>query len=326
MRVIVTGGAGYIGSHTVRELVRAGWDVVVIDNLVFGHRSAIVDDGVTLLEGDLDDPDILDRAFSQPVDIVVHFAAYAYVGESVVEPLKYYENNLAAPLSLLARMKKENCQRFVFSSTCATYGIPEEIPIKETSAQNPINPYGQSKLMLEKVLVDCEAAWGLKSVFLRYFNAAGCSLDGAIGEDHDPETHLIPLVIAAAMGRRENIQIFGSDYDTPDGTCVRDYIHVEDLASAHSKAISYLLDGGSTVAVNLGTGVAVSVMEIVKEVERVTGLKVPVQYAARRPGDPPVLLADPSLAEELLGWKAVNSDLAKILESAYSWFSRPHGG
>ncbi len=326
MRVIVTGGAGYIGSHTVRELARAGWDVVVIDNLVYGHRAAIIDPEVTLLEGSLDDQKILDQAFSKPVDVVVHFAAYAYVGESVTEPLKYYQNNLAAPLTLLARMKAENCTRFVFSSTCATYGIPEEMPIVETLAQNPINPYGQSKLMLEKVLQDCETAWGLKSVFLRYFNAAGSSSDGKIGEDHNPETHLIPLVIAAGMGKRKDIKIFGSDYPTPDGTCVRDYIHVEDLASAHSKAITYLSDGGDTIAVNLGTGIPVSVNELIQTFEKVTGLKVPVQYTDRRPGDPPELLADPSRAKEVLGWQAVNSDISNILESAYRWFSQPHGG
>jgi len=326
MRVIVTGGAGYIGSHTVRELAAAGWDVVVIDNLVYGHRGAIINDKVTLLEGSIDDPAILDQAFAKPVEVVVHFAAYAYVGESVTEPLKYYQNNLAAPLALLTRMKQENCTRFVFSSTCATYGIPEQIPIVETESQQPINPYGQSKLMLEKVLLDCEHAWGLKSVFLRYFNAAGSSSDGKIGEDHDPETHLIPLVIAAAMGKRDHISIFGSDYPTPDGTCVRDYIHVEDLATAHTKAITYLENGGATTAVNLGTGVPVSVKELIEEFEKVSGLTVPVQSADRRAGDPPELLADPSLAKETLGWQAEKSDISNILRTAYAWFSQPHGG
>ncbi|MDB4451901.1 UDP-glucose 4-epimerase GalE [Akkermansiaceae bacterium] len=326
MRVIVTGGAGYIGSHTVRELARASWDVVVIDNMVYGHRDAIVDEVVTLLEGSLDDPAILDQAFSSPVDVVVHFAAYAYVGESVTDPLKYYQNNLGAPLALLARMQKENCTRFVFSSTCATYGVPDVIPIVESEPQEPINPYGQSKLMLEKVLADCDHAWGLKSVFLRYFNAAGCSADGMIGEDHDPETHLIPLVIAAALGRRAEIQIFGTDYPTPDGTCVRDYIHVEDLASAHTKAISYLQHEGATVAVNLGTGIPISVREIVKQVEAVTGLVVPVKYADRRAGDPPELLADPSLAKEVLGWEATHSDIENILKTSFTWFSQAHEG
>ncbi|MDA7684075.1 UDP-glucose 4-epimerase GalE [Akkermansiaceae bacterium] len=326
MRILVTGGAGYIGSHTVRELVSQGWEVVVIDNLVYGHREAIVDPSVVLLEGSLDDPKILDQAFAKKVDIVVHFAAYAYVGESVEDPLKYYQNNLAAPIALLSRMQHENCKQFVFSSTCATYGIPETCPIDESFPQEPINPYGESKLMLEKVLRDCETAWGLRSIFLRYFNAAGCSLDGVIGEDHDPETHLIPLVIAAALGKRKSIKVFGSDYPTPDGTCVRDYIHVLDLASAHSKAISYLTNGGVTTAVNLGTGVPISVKEIIAGVEKVTGKKVPVEQVDRRAGDPPELLADPSRANELLGWQPRHSDLKTILESAYQWSSSPRNG
>ncbi|MDA7629363.1 UDP-glucose 4-epimerase GalE [Akkermansiaceae bacterium] len=326
MRILVTGGAGYIGSHTVRELVSQGWEVVVIDNLVYGHREAIVDPSVVLLEGSLDEPKILDQAFAEKVDVVVHFAAYTYVGESVEDPLKYYQNNLAAPIALLSRMQQEDCKQFVFSSTCATYGLPKACPIDETFPQEPINPYGESKLMLEKVLRDCESAWGLRSIFLRYFNASGAALDGLIGEDHDPETHLIPLVIAAALGRRDSIKVFGSDYPTPDGTCIRDYIHVLDLASAHSKAITYLTNGGTTDAVNLGTGIPISVKEIISGVEKVTGKTVPVEFTDRRAGDPPELFADPSKAFELLSWKPKHSDLETILKSAYEWCSNSRNG
>ena len=325
-KILVAGGAGYIGSHTVRHLVREGLEVVVLDNLSEGHREALVDPGVTFVEGGIGDRELLRRVFEkeQPT-AVIHFAAHAYVGESVNEPLKYYENNLAAPLVMLEVMRDFGCKRFVFSSTCATYGEPIALPITEENPQQPINPYGWSKLMLEQVLKDCEGAWGLRSICLRYFNACGCSEDGKIGEDHDPETHLIPIVLRAITGEVENLQVFGTDYPTPDGTCIRDYIHVDDLASAHDRAVRYLERGGVSDAVNLGTGKGTSVQQIIDAAERVSGKSVPVECGARRTGDPAELIADPSRAGRVLGWKATRS-LDTIMESAWQWFSAPHGG
>lgn len=324
MKVLVTGGAGYIGSHTVRSLVQGGAQVVVLDNLVYGHREALIDPSVELVVGDLGDREVTEPLFErfQP-DIVVHFAAYAYVGESVEDPLKYYQNNLAAPLSLLEVMARFGCRRFIFSSTCATYGVPSQVPISEDTRQAPINPYGHSKRMLEQVLQDCDRAWGLKSVSLRYFNACGASLDHRIGESHNPETHLIPLILETALGKREHIKVFGDDYETPDGSCIRDYIHVEDLASAHQKACQYLLSGHSSFSCNLGTGQGWSVREVIEAARKVTGAVIPVVQEARREGDPPILVADPSLAEEVLGWSAASSDLETILETAWQWASRP---
>lgn len=325
MRILVTGGAGYIGSHTVAQLVKVGHDVVVIDNLVYGHRQALPA-AVTFVEGSLDDAAVLDEAFAGGIEAVVHFAAYAYVGESVTHPLKYYQNNLAAALALLAKMQEVGCKRFVFSSTCATYGQPQQMPIVEGIEQRPINPYGASKLMLERVLKDCGTAWKLKAVFLRYFNACGCSLDGSIGEDHDPETHLIPRILMAATGEISHVDVYGTDYDTPDGTCIRDYIHVEDLASAHLRALNYLYGGGETTAVNLGTGQGLSVAEILKKAEEVTGKTIPVEYGDRRAGDPPQLVSDPTRAKELLGWVAEHSSAETILRTAWQWITQDHGG
>ncbi len=325
--VLVTGGAGYIGSHTVRLLASQGRKVVVLDNLVYGHRDAIVDPDVELVVGAVGDKALLRELFARHhFAAVVHFAAYAFVGESVTDPLKYYRNNTAEPLTLLEVMQEHGCKNFVFSSTCATYGVPASIPISESNPQEPINPYGRSKLMLEWILADCDRAWGLKSACLRYFNASGSSEDGLIGEDHTPETHLIPRVLMAVTGEISHVDVFGTDYPTPDGTGVRDYIHVADLASAHSKALDHLGAGGESVRCNLGTGVGVSVKEIISAVEEVTGKKFPVQYGPRRAGDPQELLADPRLAAEVLGWVAQHRDVRDMVRSAWTWISGTRGG
>ena len=287
--LLVTGGAGYIGSHTVQHLLSLGESIVVLDNLVYGHLDALPHDRITFVQGDLNDAALLDQVFTQhQPEAVLHFAAYCYVGESVEDPLKYYRNNVAGPLTLLDAMQKHACKRFIFSSTCATYGNPVFMPMDESHPQNPVNPYGASKLMLERVLRDCETAFGLQSVFLRYFNASGCDLDGHIGEDHDPETHLIPRILMAIRGDIDAITVFGTDYATPDGTCIRDYIHVNDLAAAHALALTHLRNGGESTAVNLGTGRGFSVKEIIATAEKVTGTTVPVTYGPRRAGDPPV--------------------------------------
>jgi UDP-glucose-4-epimerase GalE len=325
--ILVTGGAGYIGSHTVRLLASQGRRVVVLDNLVFGHEQAIVDPQVELVVGDTGDRELVSALFEKHrFDAVVHFAAYAYVGESVTDPLKYYRNNTAEPIALLEVMQQFGCKVFVFSSTCATYGVPESLPIRESNPQNPINPYGRSKLMVEWILRDCDQAWGLRSACLRYFNASGGSEDGLIGEDHNPETHLIPRVLMAVSGEIENIEVFGTDYPTPDGTCIRDYIHVDDLAEAHALALDKLLAGGESLRCNLGTGVGVSVREIIQAVEEVTGKSVPVTYGPRREGDPPSLVADPSLAATLLGWKATRLDVRDMVRPAWAWVNGPANG
>lgn len=325
--VLVTGGAGYIGSHTVRLLARQGRKVVVLDNLVFGHEKAIVDAEVELVVGDVGDSELLRSLFKRHrFGAVVHFAAYAYVGESVNQPLKYYRNNTCEPVNLLQVMQEFGCDIFVFSSTCATYGVPERLPISEKNAQNPISPYGMSKLMLERILADCGRAWGLRSACLRYFNVSGCSEDGLIGEDHDPETHLIPRVMMAVTGEIEHVEVFGTDYDTPDGTCIRDYIHVVDLADAHARALDHLAAGGASVSCNLGTGVGVSVREIIAAVEEVTGKTVPVKFVPRREGDPPSLVADPSLAKELLGWSARHTNVLDMVRPAWAWMSGANRG
>ena len=325
--ILVTGGAGYIGSHTVRLLASQGRKIVVLDNLVFGHEQAIVDPEVELVVGDLGDRELVRSLFTKHhFGSVIHFAAYAYVGESVTNPLKYYQNNTAAPITLLQVMQEFDCKVFVFSSTCATYGVVEKLPITESNAQKPINPYGMSKLMVEIILADCDAAWGLRSACLRYFNASGCSPDGKIGEDHDPETHLIPRVLMAVSGEIDHLEVFGTDYDTPDGTCIRDYIHVEDLADAHARALDHLSGGGDSVRCNLGTGVGVSVKEIIAAVEEITGKQVPVKFGPRREGDPPSLVADPSLAKELLGWEATRRDIRDMIGPAWIWTSGPNGG
>ena len=325
--ILVTGGAGYIGSHTVRLIAQQCRRIVVLDNLIYGHAEAVVDPGVELVVGEIGDRELVNGLFEKHrFQAVIHFAAFAYVGESVTDPLKYYRNNTADPLVLLEAMRDHGCRIFVFSSTCATYGTPEELPITERSPQVPINPYGRSKLMMEWILRDCETAWGLKSACLRYFNASGCSADGLIGEDHDPEAHLIPRVLMALTGELDHIEVFGEDYDTPDGTCIRDYVHVEDLAEAHAKALDLLALGGASVQCNLGTGVGVSVKEIIQSAEEVTGLKVPVKYGPRRPGDPARLVADPTLAGEVLGWTAKNREIQRMIRPAWKWMTGPRGG
>lgn len=325
--ILVTGGAGYIGSHTVRLLASQGRKIVVLDNLVYGHEESIVDDSVTFIQGNVGDHVVLRALFAEyQFSAVVHFAAYAYVGESVTNPLKYYRNNTAEPLALLEVMQEAGCKAFVFSSTCATYGIPDQMPITESTRQSPINAYGRSKLMLEWILADCETAWGLRSACLRYFNASGCSEDGVIGEDHDPETHLIPRVLMALTGEAGPVEIFGTDYPTPDGSCIRDYIHVNDLADAHAKALDHLSNQGESLRVNLGTGVGVSVKEIISAVEEVTGQKVPLVLGNRRAGDPAALVADPALAEKLLQWKAKHCDIHETIRSAWGWMNGPRKG
>ncbi|MEG2248324.1 MAG: UDP-glucose 4-epimerase GalE [Akkermansia sp.] len=327
MKVLVTGGAGYIGSHTVRQLVKAGADVTVLDNLSYGHKAAIVDKEVKFVQGDLGDATVVyPLLMGAGFDAVIHFAAFIEVGESVTNPLKYYTNNIAKPLILLGAMKAAGVRAFVFSSTCATYGVPTQMPIPETEKQDPINPYGASKFMLERVCKDCDRAWGLKSVFLRYFNASGASLDSQIGEAHNPETHLIPIILQTLTGQRESITVFGTDYDTPDGTCIRDYIHVDDLADAHLRSVDYLLKGGETNWFNLGTGLGLSVKEIIDTAERVTGKKVPVVYGNRREGDPARLIAVPTKAKEILGWEAKCKDASQIVETAWKWVTGPRKG
>ena len=327
MALLVTGGAGYIGSHTVRLLAEAGEKVVVLDSMELGHRSAVVSQGVELVQGDLGDARVVEEIFrGHGISAVLHFAAYALVGESVTDPLKYYRNNLASPLVLLEAMQRHGCRQFVFSSTCATYGNPVTVPMDEMHPQEPINPYGASKFMLERVLRDCVAGCGIQHVMLRYFNASGCSADALFGEDDDPETHLIPRALMALKGEGPPLTVFGNDYPTPDGTCIRDYIHVEDLAQAHADALRYLRNGGMSTACNLGTGTGVSVLEMLRLMEAVTGKPVPHVYGPRRAGDPPELVADPRKAKAVLGWEARWKDPRKMVEDAWRWISGPRGG
>jgi UDP-glucose 4-epimerase len=326
MKVLVAGGAGYIGSHCVRQLQAAGHQPVVADNLVYGHRAAIAPD-VPFYAADFGDAKALEAIFAQhAIDLVMHFGAYCYVGESVKNPIKYYRNNLAAPLTLLETMLKHGVKKFVFSSTCATYGVPARLPITEDFPQAPINPYGQTKLDLENLLKALARADGMSFAAFRYFNAAGAAEDAAIGEDHDPETHLIPLAIGAAQGLRPALQVFGTDYPTPDGTCLRDYVHVDDLSRAHIAAFDKLSAPGTQLFYNLGTGTPTSVKEVINAVEKVTGLKVPVAYAARRAGDPPALYADAVKAKTELGWTPKFRTIEPIVETAWRWHkAKPHG-
>jgi UDP-arabinose 4-epimerase len=316
--VLVTGGAGYVGSHSCKAFAEAGWNIVVYDNLSRGWRD-FVQFG-ELFEGDLLDADRLDEAFEKfKPEAVVHFAAFAYVGESVDQPGLYYENNTLGTVRLLEAMAKAGTDKIIFSSTCATYGVPTEMPITESMRQAPINPYGMSKLFVEKVLDDYETAHRIRSVKLRYFNAAGASPDGEIGERHEPETHLIPLCIEGVLNDTFKLTIFGDDFETRDGTCIRDYIHVMDLADAHLKALDYLGGGGASDVFNLGTGTGTSVLEIVHAVERVTGKSVPREIGPRRPGDPPALVASAEKAARILGWKPVQSDVDSVIATAYEW-------
>lgn len=326
-KILITGGAGYIGSHTVRLMSEKGYEIIVLDNLVYGHREAILNPEIELVVGDLGDTELVGRLFEyHDIEAVIHFAAYAFVGESVTDPEKYYQNNIAAPLNLIAVMRKYGCNNFIFSSTCATYGNPEYAPLDENHPQNPINPYGQSKLMLEKILKDYHKAYNFNYAFLRYFNASGASPDGLIGEDHNPETHLIPLILDAVNGDRPHITVFGTDYETQDGTCVRDYIHVEDLATAHIAALEHLKAGKPPVICNLGTGNGVSVKEMIAAVEEVTGKQVPVVYGERRAGDPPFLFANATHAKAILGWEAKYKDVKDIISHAWTWKTGARGG
>ncbi len=326
MNVLVIGGAGYIGSHCVRQLITAGHHPVVLDNLIFGHRNAVAP-SVPFYDANLGDEAAVGKILvDEKIDVVMHFAAYAYVGESVTDPLKYYFNNVVAPLHLLRTMLANKVTKFVFSSTCATYGIPTQMPIIETLPQSPINPYGQTKLDIENTLKAVALAHGLSFAAFRYFNAAGAAEDGSIGEDHNPETHLIPLAIDAATGKRPALQVFGTDYPTPDGTCLRDYVHVDDLSRAHIAVFDKLATPGTSLFYNLGTGTPTSVLEVIHAVEKVTGKKVPYVTAPRRAGDPPALYADSSKAKNELNWKVKFPSIEPIVATAWKWHSaHPNG-
>ncbi len=326
MRILVLGGAGYIGSHTASELVKAGHEVVIADNLVTGYRKAIPE-GAKFYEGDLRDSDFLDNLFHQEkIDAVIHFAAYSLVGESVTNPLKYYDNNLCGTKVLLEAMVKNNVDKIVFSSTAATYGEPENIPILETDRTCPTNPYGETKLAMEKMFKWTAEAHGLRYVSLRYFNACGTDESGEIGEAHTPESHLIPLILQVPNGKRETISIYGTDYDTPDGTCIRDYIHVTDLAQAHILAVKYLANGGKSDIFNLGNGVGYSVREVIETARKVTGHPIPATETPRRAGDPARLVASSEKAKKILGWKPVHDSLEEIISSAWNWHkNHPNG-
>ena len=326
MTILVVGGAGYVGSHAARSLRNSGYRIVLYDNLSTGFRRLA--QGFELVEGDIADEAKL-RTVLARVDAVMHFAAHAYVGESVENPRKYFRNNVLAALSLLNAALDTGIRRFVFSSTCAVYGVPEQIPITEQAPHEPVNPYGASKLFFENALEAYSRAYGLRSVRLRYFNAAGADEGGEIGELHEPETHLIPLALAASTESGPELQIHGTDYETPDGTCIRDYIHVNDLADAHVRALQYLERGdqkdGGSLAVNLGTGQGHSVLEVMQAVEKVTGRSVRRKMGPRRPGDPPVLVADPRKAHTVLGW-AAKRNLADIVASAWTWMQKTSSG
>lgn len=321
MRVLITGGAGFIGSHTAKLLAQSGYQPVVYDNLSTGHLTAVR--WGPIIVGDLANTPLLTAVLREyQIDAVVHFAASAYVGESMEQPAKYFQNNVQNTLSLLNAMLEAGVKQIVFSSSCAVYGDPGDQLITEETLKQPMSPYGESKLFVERVLGWYREAYGMRSVALRYFNAAGADPDGEIGENHDPETHILPLVIQTALGQRDCFSIFGNDYSTPDGTAVRDYIHVSDLADAHLRALTYLANGGESTAINLGTGKGYSVRQIVEAVERLSGLPVAVKELPRRAGDPPSLVADASRAASVLGWRPVHSDLDTIVQTAWNWFSR----
>ncbi|MBK9127677.1 MAG: UDP-glucose 4-epimerase GalE [Phycisphaerales bacterium] len=326
MRIFVVGGAGYVGSHCVRRLVQGGHDVVVFDNLIAGHRAAVAP-AARLITGDLADRRAIDTALESagPFDAAMHFAAFLDVGESVRAPLKYWHNNVAGTLNLLASMECYGVRRFIFSSTCAVYGEPQTLPIVESLPKSPINPYGRTKLAVEQMLEDSAAAWGLGSVALRYFNASGAAADATIGEDHEPEIHLIPLVLKVALGQRESIKIFGTDYPTPDGTCIRDYVHVEDLAEAHLRAVERC-EPGRAEAYNVGTGRGTSVREIIEACRRVTGHPIPTVETPRRPGDPPALYANADAIGARLGWQPRYRDIEETIATAWRWHSTHPAG
>lgn len=323
--ILIVGGAGYIGSYMCKYLAKNGYHPIVLDNLVYGHRLAVK--WGPFIEGSMADAKLLDRIFTEyPVAAVMHFAAFCYVGESVEDPGKYYQNNVAATITLLEAMLENNIHHFIFSSSCAVYGEPVEIPITEQHPYNPINPYGRSKLMVEKILEDFRAAYGLEYVALRYFNAAGADPEGEIGEEHDPETHLIPLVLKTALGQRETINIFGNDYATKDGTCIRDYIHIDDLAQAHLLALDRLLNGLPGGKYNLGNGNGYSVKEVIAVARDITSKQIPAKIVERRPGDPAVLIGSSEKAFKELGWKPQFADLNAIVATAWQWHkTHPNG-
>jgi UDP-glucose 4-epimerase len=316
--ILITGGAGYIGSHCVVELMRNGYECLVVDNLSNGHFKAVKTPN--FVKADLSDIKALRDVFGKySIEAVIHFAADAYVGESVTNPQKYYYNNVVNTLNLLSVMNENNVKNIVFSSTCATYGNPEYVPIDENHPQSPINPYGRTKLIIEGILKDYDRAYGLKYIALRYFNAAGADNSENIGESHSPESHIIPLVLKASQSKETSLKIFGNDYATPDGTCLRDYIHVNDLASAHRLALAKLLSGAESDFYNLGTGTGTSVMEIIKLSEKITGENIPYELAERREGDPPVLVASNTKAKEKLGWVAKYTNPEEIIKTAWNW-------
>ena len=319
--ILVTGGAGYIGAHACKALAKAGYEPVAYDNLIYGHKEAVR--WGPFVQGDIGDgPKVAETIRQHKIGAVMHFAAFAYVGESVEKPEKYFQNNVVNTLAMLEAMRATGVKQIVFSSTCATYGLPEQMPIREDTPQRPVNPYGETKLMVERALYWYGVAHGLRAVALRYFNAAGADPDGEIGEDHNPETHLIPLILDAAAGRRANIGVFGTDYPTPDGSAIRDYIHVQDLADAHVRALRYLDDGGESRAFNLGTGHGHSVRETIEVARRVTGRPIPSKDSPRRAGDPPVLVADAALAKEKLGWTPTLGSLEHIIGTAWAWHQK----
>lgn len=325
--ILVTGGAGYIGSHAVLALKNAGYEVIVLDNLSNGHRELVEEVlQVKLIVGDTSDRTLLNNIFTtHNIAAVMHFAAYIAVGESVTDPAKYYRNNVIGTLTLLEAMLAASINKFIFSSTCALYGVPKFVPLTEVHPQDPISPYATSKWMVERILSDFDTAYNLKSVRFRYFNAAGADPTGLLGEDHDPETHLIPLVLQAALGKSESILIFGTDYPTNDGTCIRDYIHVTDLAQAHILGLDYLLKDGESEVFNLGNGSGFSVREVIETAKKVTGKEIKIVERDRRPGDPPILVGSSDKARQKLGWQPQYPNLEEIISHAWQWHQKRHG-
>ncbi len=325
-KILVTGGAGYIGSHAVLALQRAGYGVVVLDSLEYGHRELVEEIlKVELVVGDINDRTTLDQLFAtHNIAAVIHLAAYIAVGESVSEPAKYYRNNVSGTLTLLNAMLAAQVNKIVFASTCSIFGMPKQVPMTEDHPQDPINPYATTKWMVERMLADFDRAYNLRSVVFRFFNASGANPEGLIGEDHNPETHLIPLVLLTALGKRESISIWGTDYPTPDGTCLRDYIHVSDLAHAHLLGVEYLLEGGKSEAFNLGNGNGFSVRQVIETARTVTDRDINVLECDRRPGDPPILVGSSDKAKKILGWCPQYPDLSKIISDAWQWHQQRH--
>jgi UDP-glucose 4-epimerase len=324
--ILVTGGAGYIGSHAVLTLLRAGYGVIVLDNLEYGHRELVEDVlQAELVVGDIRDRALLDKLFAtHQIAAVVHLAAYIAVGESVSDPAQYYRNNVAGTLTLLEAMVAADVKKIVFASTCSIFGLPKQVPMTEEHPKDPINPYATTKWMVEQMLADFDRAYDLRSVVFRFFNASGANPEGLLGEDHNPETHLIPLVLLTALGKRKSISIFGTDYSTPDGTCLRDYIHVSDLADAHLLGVEYLLQGGKSDVFNLGNGNGFSVRQVIDTARQVTGHEIDVVECDRRAGDPPILVGSSDKARKILGWSPKYSDLSKIISHAWQWHQQRH--